>query len=531
MSSDENVSEGEGNLDNIDENNDILEIGEDLGTEEPGEQTEEVQRDETADGGAEEGDKNIVKPKRVIRNPRPKLNEDTLKGPRGLTALPKYFERVKFKGKGHEKEDLNNIMKTYEYWCHRLFPKYPFDTCIEKIENLGKKKAVQTHIKRIRFDLFVEDKPIVDSSDEEANVDGFVDITNEQINQQNQVFDQMLPAQIVPLELTEEQKERIRLNKEKAEKLRAERLRKATEKAEERLEVSSQLPGTSGMNLSDDDEEGDIESVTDGISQRGTPDFDLESNIKGKARIGGSTVKKKGAARQENKENIENESLMDAEEVPNEDLNGITPLQKKDRRINRFADSDEEDSIHAPSIENGASLDVEESTYRTSFSKKNRKNVIADSDEEDMVQGSNISSDSTQNENSQKNLKRISRVVDNEEENSIQGLNAESSQDGEDTTTFQKKSGKIMDSDVENEVSNIKESSNDSNPVKMVKKKSHMMVDSDDDDDETLKQGGDQSSALRKNSKFILSDEESNSNEDLEQNGMDMQSDAPKSNN
>lgn len=66
-----------------------------------------------------------------------------ISGPRGIAALESYFERVKFKGKGHEHQDLNVIMKTYEYWCHRLFPKFPFDTCIERLEKLGTKKPVQ----------------------------------------------------------------------------------------------------------------------------------------------------------------------------------------------------------------------------------------------------------------------------------------------------------------------------------------------------------------------------------------------------
>lgn len=83
------------------------------------------------------------KPKRVIKNPQPKLNAETLKGPRGIHTLPQVFEKVKFKGKGFEEQDLNLLMKTYEYWCHRLFPKFSFDDCLAKIEKLGTKKAVQ----------------------------------------------------------------------------------------------------------------------------------------------------------------------------------------------------------------------------------------------------------------------------------------------------------------------------------------------------------------------------------------------------
>lgn len=88
-------------------------------------------------------DRAEAKPKRVIRFPRPKLNADTLKGPKGIQTLPQLFENVKFKGKGFEEQDLNLLMKNYEYWCHRLFPKFPFDDCLAQIEKLGYKRAVQ----------------------------------------------------------------------------------------------------------------------------------------------------------------------------------------------------------------------------------------------------------------------------------------------------------------------------------------------------------------------------------------------------
>lgn len=102
-------------------------------------EAEEANDDQNQDGG----NKTLVKPKRIVKNPQPKLNEQTLRGPKGLTALQGYFEKVKFKGKGYEDQDLNIVMKTYEYWCHRMFPKYPFDASIARLEVLGGKKATQ----------------------------------------------------------------------------------------------------------------------------------------------------------------------------------------------------------------------------------------------------------------------------------------------------------------------------------------------------------------------------------------------------
>lgn len=130
------------------------------------EQTEEKKEDE-------EETKTVVKPKRVVRNPQPKLNAETLKGPRGLKALNSYFKNVNYKGKGHEIEDLQVILKNYEHWCHRLFPKLPFDDCIKKLETLGYKKPVVTYIKKIRLGMEEEEddvnRGIVDENDQEAD--------------------------------------------------------------------------------------------------------------------------------------------------------------------------------------------------------------------------------------------------------------------------------------------------------------------------------------------------------------------------
>lgn len=65
-----------------------------------------------------------------------------LKGPRGLLALQSSFKDVKYKGKGHEKEDLDTVMTLLEQWTHRLFPKFTFDDTLDRLEQLGHKKIV-----------------------------------------------------------------------------------------------------------------------------------------------------------------------------------------------------------------------------------------------------------------------------------------------------------------------------------------------------------------------------------------------------
>ena len=64
-------------------------------------------------------------------------------GERGISTLENYFKDVHLKGKNREKEDLDLILKKLEHWAHRLFPRMAFDDCLERIEQLGMKRAVQ----------------------------------------------------------------------------------------------------------------------------------------------------------------------------------------------------------------------------------------------------------------------------------------------------------------------------------------------------------------------------------------------------
>lgn len=111
--------------------------------------------------------------KKVVRKPMPKLDSQRLTGERGIPILPKVFEKVQFKGKGHEGEDLRILMRYLEHWAHRLFPMMPFDEVLERIEKLGTKKEVQTCIKKMRLDMpLLNDEFVQQSDDEAAGSDG-----------------------------------------------------------------------------------------------------------------------------------------------------------------------------------------------------------------------------------------------------------------------------------------------------------------------------------------------------------------------
>lgn len=110
--------------------------------------------DEDAANGVGEGEEKAVKvepKKRAVRNPRPRLTVDTLRGPRGLHTIENYFKDIKFKGKGYEKDDLNEVLRRLQHWGHRMYPNYTFDDILNNIERLGKKKPLQVHMTRYRL--------------------------------------------------------------------------------------------------------------------------------------------------------------------------------------------------------------------------------------------------------------------------------------------------------------------------------------------------------------------------------------------
>jgi len=214
-------------------------------------QEEEEQRagdqsrvDETGDG----------KKRRIIRNPQPKLNPERLMGDKGIQTIEDYFKDWQSKGKGKEFDDLDVVMKKLEHWAHRLYPKLPFDSVIDVVANrLGKKKAVQTHVKKIRLGMSTAPVRIGGgeevASEEEQEVERYggteeADVFEELVKQSGGssanlppvTHNQMRP----PGGLTEEQREKMRRNKEMAAKKKRERLEREQREAEEEHKRSNE---------------------------------------------------------------------------------------------------------------------------------------------------------------------------------------------------------------------------------------------------------------------------------------------------
>lgn len=218
------------------------------------------------------------KTKTHVRNPAPKLDTEKLKGSNGIQAIEKYFENFKFHGKGHEKADLNRIMKRLEYWSYRLFPKYHFDDFLTKVEQLGSKKDLQVFLKKYRLDMIAPDNDLIiedniDSEEEQqenAPLDDFDLLITEQIQKQKQAetrasmpaagpntaedaFDELVrsskndntqssqveDANTTRNELSEEIKERIERNRQLAIQRRLQRQREQEEAKKLKLTEST----------------------------------------------------------------------------------------------------------------------------------------------------------------------------------------------------------------------------------------------------------------------------------------------------
>lgn len=164
----------------------------------------------------------VAKPKRVVMNPQPKLNLESLQGPKGLLALNDLFKDFKFKGSGHEKEDLRNILKLLEQWSYRLFPKLHFQDNIKKLENLGKKREIQVYLRKIRTGML--DNDVVRQVDDDEDVEP----VSEGLEPPQDSFDQLLSQQIASTQvapsLTDEQIARMERNRKLAMERRLQKL-------------------------------------------------------------------------------------------------------------------------------------------------------------------------------------------------------------------------------------------------------------------------------------------------------------------
>ncbi|XP_054420358.1 TIMELESS-interacting protein [Pteronotus mesoamericanus] len=199
-----------------------------------------------------------VPPKRAVKRNIPKLDAQRLISERGLPALRHVFDKAKFKGKGHEAEDLKTLIRHMEHWAHRLFPKLQFEDFIDRVEYLGNKKEVQTCLKRIRLDLPILHEDFISNNDEVGENNGH-DITATELDPfltnspENVKF-----ASEQSRSLTEEQQQRMERNKQLALERRQAKLLSNSQSLENDLLINTSRKQTvEDVNTVEDQNESD----------------------------------------------------------------------------------------------------------------------------------------------------------------------------------------------------------------------------------------------------------------------------------
>lgn len=87
----------------------------------------------------------IQDPLKAIRKPRyiAKLDAEKLLSADGLPKLLSDSRKLRFKGKGHEKADLEKLLSFFQLWGHNLFPKLKFKSFVDRAEKLCKEKRTR----------------------------------------------------------------------------------------------------------------------------------------------------------------------------------------------------------------------------------------------------------------------------------------------------------------------------------------------------------------------------------------------------
>ncbi|KAH6809795.1 hypothetical protein C2S51_027578 [Perilla frutescens var. frutescens] len=85
------------------------------------------------------------------RRTRPKLTPDLLLSDAGVGHILRYFPRaLKCRGRGHEVDDLQHLLRLYADWHSRLIPYYNFEQFIDKTERVGASMRVKKCLRELR---------------------------------------------------------------------------------------------------------------------------------------------------------------------------------------------------------------------------------------------------------------------------------------------------------------------------------------------------------------------------------------------
>ncbi|XP_025977458.1 TIMELESS-interacting protein [Dromaius novaehollandiae] len=218
-----------------------------------------------------------VTTRKAVRRPIPKLDAHRLVSERGLPALRHIFDNTKFKGKGHEAEDLKTLIRHMEHWAHRLFPKLQFDDFIDRVESLGNKKEVQTCLKRIRLDLPILHEDFKNNEDGGGESNG-LDIASEDICSSSGNVREELDSPSGTT-LTEEQQQRIKKNRQLALERRQAKMQCNSQAQQSELSASypeEVFNTTAPQNLADLIEDTQVTATKFAVADAEDRDIELE---------------------------------------------------------------------------------------------------------------------------------------------------------------------------------------------------------------------------------------------------------------
>ncbi|CCG84056.1 protein of unknown function [Taphrina deformans PYCC 5710] len=103
------------------------------------------------------------------RAPQAKLDDERLLGPLGIPKIRDDLrKRIRFRGKGHELQDLGKFIEMYQFWAHDLFPKAKFRDALKMISKVGKTKKMKAQRRQIIDDILPRPEYQEPSSDEDG---------------------------------------------------------------------------------------------------------------------------------------------------------------------------------------------------------------------------------------------------------------------------------------------------------------------------------------------------------------------------
>ncbi|XP_037687109.1 TIMELESS-interacting protein-like [Choloepus didactylus] len=204
-------------------------------------------------------------PKRTVKRNLPKWDAQRLISERGLPTLRHVFDTAKFKGEGHEAEDVKTLLRHMQHWAHRLFPKLQFEDFINRVEYLGNKKEVQTCLKQIQLDLPILHEDFISNDDEVGENNGHDVIATE--------FDAFLTnssesdkfASQSSTSLTEEQQQRIKRIKQLALERRQAKLLSNNQSQGNDLTVNTPIEQTAEEDNTGEDQTKDSNGLNEDI--------------------------------------------------------------------------------------------------------------------------------------------------------------------------------------------------------------------------------------------------------------------------